>query len=549
MKADYILVNGKFYTSNETQPWAESVAVKDGKFAAVGSWEDMSPCTADCPVYDLGGRLVLPGMIDAHTHMGLSVMLGDDDDGFPMYDCKSKKEILETLQREVKTHPFRLYYAMFIGQAEALGDETLTRSELDKIVKFRPVILMESECHSAWVNSAALKLMKYNKDTPDHAPGYSYLERDAEGELTGCIKEMMMLPLLEICGNVSDKDMKSGMKKIMDYLVAHGVTTVYDAGNYLKEENTYKLLKEMDEAGQLTVRIEGTHIINTPALLPGAIEKFKHFRDTYTTENIKFKTMKMMFDGTQRIRTAKMLEPYNGTEITGGTIIPQELLNQFVLDLDAEGIDFHLHTVGEGAIRMVMDAVEKARTELGRPLDIRVTCAHVEVLHPDDINRFKELGIIANFTPHWHGGACAADIPAMEKLLGEYRANNSLQAKTVFNTGACVTFSSDEVSLHTLDRWSPFTGIEIGHTRREINEDGSLGPAFPPAAECLELEDLIRGYTINAAYQLRLENQIGSIEPGKDADMVILKENLFEMDPYEIHNILPEAVIIRGKKR
>ena len=137
----------------------------------------------------------------------------------------------------------------------------------------------------------------------------------------------------------------------------------------------------------------------------------------------------------------------------------------------------------------------------------------------------------------------------MEKLLGEYRANNSLQAKTVFDTGACVTFSSDEVSLHTLDRWSPFTGMEIGHTRREINEDGSLGPVFPPAAECLELEDLIRGYTINAAYQLGLENQIGSIEPGKDADMVILKENLFEMDPYEIHNILPEAVIIRGKKR
>ena len=228
MKADYILVNGKFYTSNEAQPWADAAAVKDGKFAAVGSWEDMSPCTADCPVYDLGGRLVLPGMIDAHTHMGLSVMLGDDDDGFPMYDCKSKQEILETLRREVKAHPFKLYYAMFIGQAEALDGETLTRWELDKIVKFRPVILMESECHSAWVNSAALKLMRYNRNTPDPAPGYSYMERTADGELTGCIKEMAMLPLLEICGNVSDKDMKSGMKKIMDYLVAHGVTTVFD---------------------------------------------------------------------------------------------------------------------------------------------------------------------------------------------------------------------------------------------------------------------------------------------------------------------------------
>ncbi len=548
MNPDYILVNGKFYTSNEAMPWAEAVAVKDSKFLSVGTWEELSPCTADCPVYNLEGRLVLPGMIDAHTHLGLSVMLGDDDDGFPMYHCQSKQEILDTLRAEVRAHPLRLYYAIFFGQAEALGNEGLTRTEIDEIVKLRPVILMEDECHSAWVNSAALKLMKYNKNTPDPAPGYSYLERDADGELTGCIKEMAMLPLLKICGNVSDKDMKTGMKKIMDYLVAHGITTVYDAGNYLKEENTYKLLKEMDEVGQLPVRVEGTHIINMPDLLPNAITCFKHLRDTYTTKNIKFKTIKMMLDGTQRIRTAKMITPYSGTDITGGTLIPQELLDQFVLDLDAEGIDFHLHTVGEGAVRMVMDAVEKARTVLGRPLTIRITCAHVEVLHRDDIDRFKELDIIANFTPHWHGGSCAADIPSMEKLLGKYRATNSLQAKTVFDTGAIVTFSSDEVSLHTLNRWSPFAGMEIGHTRQEINSGGKDAPIFPPVSERLTLEDLIKGYTINAAYQLRLEDQIGSIETGKAADMVILKENLFEMDPYEIHNILPEAVIMNGEK-
>ena len=203
---------------------------------------------------------------------------------------------------------------------------------------------------------------------------------------------------------------------------------------------------------------------------------------------------------------------------------------------------------------MVMDAVEKTRSITGKPLDIRVTCAHVEVLHPDDICRFKELGIIANFTPSWHGGACAAEIPVMERLLGDYRANNSLQAKTVWDTGATVTFSSDEVSLHMLDRWNPFLGMEIGHTRQEVDtsvqgNSGKTSPVFPPSNERLPLEHLIQGYTINAAYQLRLDNQIGSIEPGKDADMVILRDNLFEMDPYEIHNILPEAVIIQGKKR
>ena len=101
---DYILVNGKFYTCNKAQPWAEAVAVTNGKFTAVGSWEHLSPCSADCPVYDLGGKLVLPGLIDSHTHVALSVQLGGDDDSFPMYDCCSKDEVLATLRKEVKSH-------------------------------------------------------------------------------------------------------------------------------------------------------------------------------------------------------------------------------------------------------------------------------------------------------------------------------------------------------------------------------------------------------------------------------------------------------------
>lgn len=561
---DYILVNGKFYTCNDELPWADAVAVKDGKFAAVGSWEQLSPCTAECPVYDLGGRLVLPGLIDSHTHIALSVQLGGDDDSFPMYNCHSKEEVLAALRSEVKKHPFSLFYGMFYGKAEALGPEGIHRDELDAIVRHRPVVLLEEECHSAYVNSATLKLLKIHDTTPDPAPGYSYYDRDENGRLTGGLKEMTMLPLLEISGGFKKKVMKAGMKKIMDYLVAHGVTTVYDAGSYLKEEDTYKLLKEMDAAGELPVRFEATHILHTPDLVPTAIEDFKHLRSCYTTEHIKFKTIKMMLDGTQRIRTAKMISPYADTGTTGGTLISQEQMNSLVLELNKEKIDFHLHTVGEGAIRMVMDAVENARSITGMPLDIRVTCAHVEVLHPDDIHRFKQLGIIANFTPSWHGGACAAEIPVMEHLLGEYRANNSLQAKTVWDTGATVTFSSDEVSLHMLDRWNPFLGMEIGHTRQEVDTSaaaatvktgkdttavsGRNAPVFPPANERLPLENLIRGYTLNAAYQLRLDDQIGSIEPGKDADMVILRDNIFKIDPYEIHNIIPEAVIIQGHK-
>ena len=547
-KTDYILTGGRFYTSDEARPWADTVAVGDGRFLFVGKEEDLPEELRDREVIDLGGRLVLPGLVDAHAHVGLSALLGDDDGQMPAYHCKSKEEVLETLRREVKAHPLRLFYGMIYGQAEAIGPEGIHRKELDKIVR-RPVVLLEEECHSCFVNSAALKAIGVKEDTPDPAPGYSYYDRDEEGRLTGGIKEMAMMPLLKLAGDFRKEKMRAGMKRILDNLADHGVTSVFDAGSYLKEEGTFRILKEMDEKGEIPIRIEASHIIFKKDQLPGAIEEFKRLRSLYETEHIHFHTMKMMLDGTQRVRTAKMVTPYEDSDTTGGTLISADQMEQFILDLEEEGIDFHLHTVGEGAVRMVMDGVQKARETLGRPLRIRVTCAHVEVLHPDDIDRFRELGIIADFTPSWHGGACAAEIPVMERLLGEYRANHSLQAKTVMDTGAVVTFSSDEVSLHALERWSPFLGMEIGHTRQEINDGGKAAPVFPPEEERLTLEELIKGYTVNGAFQLRMEDRIGSMDAGKEADMVILKEDLFTMDPYSIHAIRPSFVIIRGEWR
>lgn len=545
--ADFIIDNALIYTSDEKNKWAQALAVNDGVLTFVGSSEEASKYRSEDTVYyDMNGKMILPGLIDAHTHIGLSVMMGGEDDT-PMYDCKSKQEVLDKLKKYVRSHPFKMFYMMYFGQAEALGEEGLNYKEIDAIVKHRPVILMENESHSGWLNSGALKAFKMTKNTPDPSPGYSYHEKDENGELTGCVKEMALLPMLELSGNVSKKEMHDGIAKLVDYLVSHGVTAIYDAGNFIKEDEFYTILADMDRKGEIPIRVEGTHIINLPQKLDNAIEEFKRLKATYTTEHIKFKTMKMMLDGTQRIHTAKMIEPYADCDSTGGTLIPEDKLYQFILDLNAEKIDFHLHTVGEGAIRMVLDCVEKAVKELGKPLDIIITCAHVEVLHPDDVKRFKELNVTADFTPSWHGGACASDIDGMIKLLGEKRAYNTLQARSVVDTGARVTFSSDEVSLHELECWSPFYGMETGHTRQDIAKGGKDAPVFPSEDESLSLESLVKGYTIAVAEALRLDDKIGSIKAGKDANLIVLDKNLFEVDKYEIHNIVPEKVMIGGK--
>lgn len=547
MEEILILKNGQFYTSDDKQPWVDAVAIKGGKIIFAGSGEEAEKKSdPNSRIVDLGGRTVLPGLIDAHTHLGLSVMLGGDEGDMQIWNCRSKEEVLSNLKNHVKKHPLKLFYSAFFGMAEALGQEGLKKEEIDKIVKHRPVILMEQECHSAWLNTAALKYIKISEDTEDIAPGYSYCERDENGRLTGCIKEMTMLPLLQIAGSVSQKKMRDGMLKIMDYLLERGVTTVYDAGNYIKEEQTYKILSDLDKQGKLPVRIEATHIIDLPDKLDGAIGEFKRLKSRYETKNIKFKTMKMMLDGTLRAHTAKMITPYCDTGTTGGTLIDFKRLYEFIKQLNKEKIDFHLHTVGEGASKMVMDCAERIIREDGK-LDINITLAHLESLTDEDLARFKPLGITANFTPHWFGGIDYGDIEIMERILGEKRAHSIMRAKSMADSGALVTFSSDEVSLKLLDRWSPFLGMETGMTRQEVKKGGKAAEIFPPETERLSLEELIKGYTINSARVLRLEDKIGSIEEGKYADLVILGDNIFQIDPYEIHNIVPDAVIVEGE--
>ena len=210
--SDYIVKNAKVYTQDKERPWAEAFAVRDGRFACVGTneevtaWaaqigaaeDDAGGLSADVKELDLGGKFVMPGIVDSHAHIAMSVFLGgdDNDDEFPLYDCKSKEEVLQKLKALVKKHPLRLFYAMFYGKVEIMADDPITRDDLDKVVRFRPVILMESECHSAILNSAALRYFKIREDSEDIAPGLSMYYRDAKGRLTGMITEMTMVPIL-----------------------------------------------------------------------------------------------------------------------------------------------------------------------------------------------------------------------------------------------------------------------------------------------------------------------------------------------------------------
>ena len=576
--SDFIVKNAIVYTQDKSRPWAEAFAVRDGRFACVGTNEEVSAwamqtgaaedeaggLSADVKELDLDSKFVMPGIVDSHAHIAMSVFLGgdDDEDEFPMYDCKSKEEVLQKLKNLVRKHPLRLFYAMFYGKVEIMADDPITRDDLDEIVRFRPVILMESECHSAILNSAALRYFKIREDSEDIAPGLSMYYRDAKGRLTGMITEMTMVPILAT-ETPKENELRLGITKLLSYLVSRGVTTIFDAGNMTEEDLIFRTFKAMDEEGKIPVRMFMSHMLWHPDMVDDAIGQLKEYKAKYETPNVRFETMKMMFDGTQRIHTACMVEPYADTGTCGGTLISEEKLLEFMRTLNHEGIDFHLHTVGEGAVRKVMNCVEQLQKDAasgeGEQFRIRVTCAHDEVLRPEDIERFKTLGITANFTPSWNGGNCGSEPENMQKLLGLERGLRTLQSRTVFETGANVSFSSDEVELHCLYRWSPFWGMEVGMTRQDPEfgeittvEDGQrfdahTAPVYPPEDERMSLEQLIEGYTIAGARQLGIDDRIGSIEEGKEADFLVLAENLFDIDPYQLHDVVPERVYIKGK--
>jgi predicted amidohydrolase YtcJ len=335
----------------------------------------------------------------------------------------------------------------------------------------------------------------------------------------------------------------------LQVLSESGVTTLYDAGNFGFEDLIYGFMARLEQEGKLPVRYEGTYQIFSPDRVQFAIAEMKRYRKEYGGERLQFNTIKLFMDGINVNRAGAMLEPYaDDPGYVGKTMLTAEELRDFLLELDEEEFDIHIHTMSDLAVRVVLDAVEAANDIANVDFYPRVTIAHLQLIDSADMPRIKELGVISNYTPWWFAGD--SDDP-LKIAFGEDRYGRTYMAKSLFESGATVTFSSDEWWGGEL-LWSylsPYFGIQVGHTRqypKEWREEGE-DEIRPPDSERLSIEQLIVGYTRNGAYQMRMENSIGSIETGKLADLIVLDDNLFDIDSDEIWKVKPAAVVMEGK--
>lgn len=552
MKADLIIKNAKIFTSDKNQLIATAFAVKDGKFVYVGDEAGVSNFTGE--VRDLGGKFVMPAIIDSHVHVAMSILFECADMG-QRIECSGKKEILGFIADYVQKNPGLERYRFVLERKNLNGDD-LTKDDLDAICPDSELVIMEGEGHSVWVNSKVLALHGISDETPDVVPNLSYFVRDAAGHITGNMFEAPeMMILMDNAKDLTDEQIAAAVQRWIDYSVSVGVVAVFEAGTPQGDslnERCYEYLCKLDRAGRLPVYVDGSYAVMDPRKLTDALENVTRYNRKYNTEHVKVHTLKIFMDGTLKIHTAALVTPYADTNTTGSTLINAEQVKDVLLQLNAEGWDLHVHTVAEAASRVVLDGVELARKELGDKFRVKVTCAHLEIQNDADLERFAKLGVIANYTPWWHSGNCIGDYEQAVNLLGTERANKMYRSKSVWDTGALVTWSSDNIAFEDFRTWSPYLGMEIGMTRRITDKTNlpayCINPAeFPAVGEKMNIAEMILGYTINGAKQLGIDNAKGSIEVGKDADYLIFKDNLTEIAPEGLSFQKPQEVHFGGK--
>jgi len=525
--ADIVFMNVAAYTLNESAPWAEAVAIKDDRIVYVGDNEGILEFIGDTTVHhNLSGQMLLPGFIDAHTH---PVVGGAYAKALSLNTSGNIEEWVQAIGEYADANPDVPVIFGYGFLASTFGPVGPTRQLIDAIAPDRPVLIMDEGFHAAWANTRALEALNITQDTPDPVPGFAYYKRDVDGNATGYLLETTAWTAREELDIFTEEFLVNGTAYVIEVMNSYGVTSAYDAGAIGYEHILKSVLRILEDAGLMTVRIVGSYRPRGPEDIGDAMRMAEEYRNTIKGENYHYWMFKIMDDGTVEGRTAAMFEDYQGEPgNSGATVFTEEQMTGMVVDAAERQIDVHIHGLGERAVHEALNAIEVAR-ERFPDSTTRYAICHIQVITDQDLPRFAQLDVIAQSTPLW-----ASYDEYGKQFVSEDQFNRYWRFNSLKELGVRLTWGSDyPASGAGLLGLSPVVQMEIGHTRQYPGEPEA--PVQPLESERLDIDTLIRGFTIDAAYQLHMEDEIGSLEVGKKADLVVLDWNLFEMDPYEIH--------------
>jgi predicted amidohydrolase YtcJ len=531
--ADLAFKSGSVYTMDASRSWSEAVAIRAGRIVFVGSNAQLQAYIGrSTRVIDLKGRLILPAFQDAHIH---PISSGIEANACDLSGLTTAEEYLAAIKKYAIAHPEEAWITGGGWLMSAFGPGGMPRRQLiDAVVPDRPVYLASADGHTAWVNTRALDLAHITRDTPDPADGR--IDRDPKtGAAIGSLQEGADALVLAHVPPATDARRLEGLRYAVKLLNGYGITAIQDAAVEEPDLKTYKVL---EARGELSLRVVAALWWEHRKGLE-QIDVMKRLRDQYTAGLIDARTVKIMQDGVMENYTAVLLEPYlKPGKVYGIPMVDPQQLKKIVVRLDAEGFQVHFHAIGDGAVREALDAIEAARHQNGN-LGHRHHIAHLELIDPQDIPRFRELGVIANFQPLW---AFADEYITKLTIpfLGPQRSSRLYPIGSVYRSGAVVAFGSD----WSVSSPNPLEEIQVAVTR--MGPAGETTTPFLPA-ERVNLPEALAAFTINAAYTNRLEKTTGSIEVGKFADLVVLDHNLFAIPVGDISKSRVLVTIFQGR--
>lgn len=523
--ADLIITGANIWTADEQNPSANSLAISNGKILAIGKEETiLKYSSSKSQKIDLAGKFLMPAFIDSHVHLmtgGRSLLSVD------LRDADSPEEFSKRVGDFAESIPEGQWILEGNWDHTLWGGELPHRDWIDGWTPNTPVLLFRLDWHMALANTAALKFAGLDKHTKEVVGGS--IGRDKDGELTGILKDNAMNLVMDKIPPMSEEEKDNAFDAAMAYFLSNGVASVHDVDALFEDFESYATAQKFQKSGKLNLRIyAATPLKEWESLQAGKLQK---------DEWIKSGSLKGFVDGSLGSHTAAFHEAYTDKADDKGFFInSEEELYEWISGADKANLHVMVHAIGDKANHVLLNIFEKVARENGTK-DRRFRIEHAQHIAPEDIQRFRELGVIASMQPYH----AIDDGRWAETYIGPERIKTTYAFQSLLQSGARLTFGSDWAVAPA----SPLKGIHAALLRQTLdgaNPDGWV------AEQKISLEAALKAYTIDAAFASFEEDIKGSLEVGKLADFVVLSEDLFQIDPGKIKDVLVLQTYVGGKK-
>ena len=525
--ADVVIVNARLFGADDKS--ADAIAISGERITAVGKSADLAKLTATQRI-DAGGATVMPGLHDAHVHfLSGSLSLSQID----LSAADDLGEIEATIRTFVDAHPQQ---SVFIGRGWLYGSfpgGLPDKQMLDRLIPDRPAIMRCYDGHTVWVNSKALEAAGITRDTPD--PEAGIIVRDAAtGQATGVLKESAQNLIEPVIPQTSRDEKLAALRQGIAHAHRLGVTSVCEAGIGLAELDALETLRAADQLRlRYAIALEGK-----PRMTEAEMDQLDELKRRFPKLDIR--AVKLYVDGVIESHTAALLAPYANRDTLGLPETNQADLNRVISSLDRRGWQIMVHAIGDGGIRMTLDAMELAAKENKPPASgRRHRLEHIESISQADIDRFGKLGVIASMQPY-HANPNGNIFNVWAANLGPERASRAWVWNSIRTAGGRLAFGSDwpVVSI------DPRLGMHVALTRQTL--DGQPVGGFLPEQR-LPLDQVLEAYTSAAAYAQFAESQQGSLKVGQLADIVVWDRDLFTIPASQIQNAQIKHTFFGGR--